>query len=560
MPERPLTPRKALGAYYTAPAVVDFLVDWGLATAPGVVMDPACGDGRFLIAAAGRGARRVIGCDLDDSALVGARRALASRAPGTRWYARDFFLLEPAAVGPVDLILGNPPYIRYQRFAGESRSRALASALRVGARLSRLSASWAPFLLHALQFLRDGGAMGMVVPAELAQTAYGVETLRALCAQFACVRLLTFRHNWFEDAQQETFLLLAESRGGHCSAAELMPLGRIEDLHAMAPLAGVSDEGFRLQADGGFRLGWAFLDAPARELYQALHLAPGALPVQSLGEVANGYVSGANAFFHCTRADAEARGLPDDWLLPVARNSRSLRGLAYVDADLASAEHSGTAHHLILPREGDLFASHREALDRFVAAGAETGISGRYKCRVRNPWWRVPGLIQAELLLPYMIGREPHAAVNRCHALYPNSLHGIRLANPALAERIAFGLLTSYSLLSMELEGRSYGGGVLKLEPSEMQRVRLILPSCAEQTLTAHFDMADQLIRAGDFAAANRLADQVILHVQIGLSESALTSLAAAREVLVGRRWMRSKTSDRMSSSVTAEEWRTCPA
>lgn len=486
MPARPLTPRKALGAYYTAPTVVDFLVDWGLATAPGVVMDPSCGDGRFLIAAAGRGARRVIGCDLDETALDGARRALASRASETRWYASDFFLLEPAAVGPVDLILGNPPYIRYQHFAGESRSRALASALRVGARLSRLSASWAPFLLHALQFLREGGAMGMVVPAELAQTAYGVETLRALCAQFARVRLLTFRHNW--------------------------------------------------------------------------SLAPGAMPVQSLGEVANGYVSGANAFFHCTRADAEARGLPDDWLLPVARNSRSLRGLAYEGADLVSAEMSDSAHHLILPPEGDLFASHREALDRLIAAGAATGISGRYKCRVRNPWWRVPGLIQAELLLPYMIGREPHAAVNRCHALYPNSLHGIRLSNPALAEPVAFGLLTSYSLLSMELEGRSYGGGVLKLEPSEIQRVRLILPSCADRALTAHFNLADQLIRAGDFAAANRLADQVILHDQIDLSESALTSLAVARETLVERRSRRSKTFDRMSPSVTAEEWRTCPS
>ena len=52
--------------------------------------------------------------------------------------------------------------------------------------------------------------MGMVVPAELAQTGYGIETLRALCANFARVRLITFRHNWFDDAQQETFLLLAE--------------------------------------------------------------------------------------------------------------------------------------------------------------------------------------------------------------------------------------------------------------------------------------------------------------------------------------------------------------
>ena len=70
----------------------------------------------------------------------------------------------------------------------------------------------------------------MVVPAELAQTAYGIETLRALCANFARVRLITFRNNWFEDAQQETFLLLAEGRGGTCLSAELTPLERIDEL------------------------------------------------------------------------------------------------------------------------------------------------------------------------------------------------------------------------------------------------------------------------------------------------------------------------------------------
>lgn len=61
MAERALTRKKGLGAYYTNPAVGDFLVTWGIDAAPGVVMDPACGDGRFLRAAAGRGATLMAG-------------------------------------------------------------------------------------------------------------------------------------------------------------------------------------------------------------------------------------------------------------------------------------------------------------------------------------------------------------------------------------------------------------------------------------------------------------------------------------------------------------------
>jgi predicted RNA methylase len=157
MAERPLTRKKGLGSYYTDPVVVDFLVDWGMSVAPGSVMDPSCGDGRFLQAAVRRGAGRVIGCDLDEEALESSADVVADLDVQSTLLDSDFFLLDPDRIGPVDLVVGNPPFIRFQQFSGESRTRALGSALRVGARLTNLSASWAPFLLHGLQFLRQGG-------------------------------------------------------------------------------------------------------------------------------------------------------------------------------------------------------------------------------------------------------------------------------------------------------------------------------------------------------------------------------------------------------------------
>ncbi|AGA92136.1 type I restriction-modification system methyltransferase subunit [Thioflavicoccus mobilis 8321] len=541
MAERALTRKKGLGAYYTNPAVVDFLVAWGIEMAPGVVMDPSCGDGRFLSAAAARGATGLIGCDLDPEAVAATSYATASLAVPTALHQGDFFELDPARIGPVDLVAGNPPFIRYQQFAGESRARALASALRVGARLGRLAASWAPFLLHALQFLRPQGAMAMamVVPAELAQTTYGIETLRALCANFARIRLIAFRYNWFEEVQQETFLLMAEGRGGRCAAAELVPLERIDDLARLA----LSETAASVPMDVGARLGRAFLTPRARALLDQLAALPATMALGDLGSIANGYVTGANAVFHCTAAEGGERGLPADWLLPVARNSRSLRGLGFEANDVAAAERRGVAHHLIWPGDEDLFTAastaRRRALKALIAAGEGAGIPARYKCRVRDPWWRVPGLIRPGLLLPYMIGSEPHAAVNRCGALYPNSLHGIRLASPAIAEHLALGLLTSLSLLSLELEGRSYGGGILKLEPTGLARVRVVLPTCPEPELRAYLAEADRLIRDGAFPAASHLADQWILADQLGLAEADIAELQAARATLLERRTMR---------------------
>jgi hypothetical protein len=44
----------------------------------------------------------------------------------------DFFAWPPVSVGRVDAVVGNPPFVRYQRFDDTSRKLALASALRVG--------------------------------------------------------------------------------------------------------------------------------------------------------------------------------------------------------------------------------------------------------------------------------------------------------------------------------------------------------------------------------------------------------------------------------------------
>lgn len=56
--------------------MADFFVDWGMGVAPGSVMDPSCGDGRFLEAAIHKGASPVVGCDLDKDALELATRPL----------------------------------------------------------------------------------------------------------------------------------------------------------------------------------------------------------------------------------------------------------------------------------------------------------------------------------------------------------------------------------------------------------------------------------------------------------------------------------------------------
>jgi len=92
------------------------------------------------------------------------------------------FDLSRDAIQDVNVIVGNPPFIRYQRFSGDLRRRALARAEEQGVRLSELSSSWAPFLVHSSSILSPGGPLAMVVPAEVGYAALRPPDSRAFLA------------------------------------------------------------------------------------------------------------------------------------------------------------------------------------------------------------------------------------------------------------------------------------------------------------------------------------------------------------------------------------------
>ena len=108
--------RKDLGSYYTPPEVVRTLVAWAREQDPGgPVLDPSCGDGRFLA-----GWTDAVGVDIDPAAA-----AEASRRTHAEIITADFFAWATSTDRRFTAVVGNPPFIRYQRFSGRARRRAL---------------------------------------------------------------------------------------------------------------------------------------------------------------------------------------------------------------------------------------------------------------------------------------------------------------------------------------------------------------------------------------------------------------------------------------------------
>lgn len=164
--------RKTAGCYYTPPDFIDIAIDAALdplldACGPNLrVLDPACGDGRFLIAAggriAGRGgdpARCLFGVDRDPRAAALARAGLR-RAFGTPGRVRVGDGL--AVRGHYDLVIGNPPFVNaIEGGIGD----ATKADLRRRFPQVRGSADLAYyFLARAATLVRPGGRVALVLP------------------------------------------------------------------------------------------------------------------------------------------------------------------------------------------------------------------------------------------------------------------------------------------------------------------------------------------------------------------------------------------------------------
>ncbi|MFH1864745.1 MAG: hypothetical protein ABIK85_02555 [Candidatus Eisenbacteria bacterium] len=383
------------------------------------------------------------------------------------------------------------------------------------------------------------------MPAEIVQTTYGLPVLRGLLAHFGRVRLIVFDRNIFHEAQEETFLLLAERCGAHTDEVEIVHLMDSSELD------GLTDhlmERFTTKAqvplEGPFSFGYALLPDSLQARWDEFVECDAVTRLERIAKVTNGYVSGANSFFHRTEEEALSVGIPSEWLRVSARSSRSLVGLSFTNTDVAFLESKGEGHHLVVPQEDELFSSDEDVLERFTSEGESLGIDARFKCRTRSPWWKVPGLHVPDAFFPYMIASTPHASMNECSAVYTNTLHGIRFVDGIDARLVVLGLLTTPALLSMELVGRSYGGGVLKLEPSELRRVSVPLPDVPEAAVARAFAQAESLIRSGQYRAAVESADRLLLE-ETGICETAtLLPLQGARDYLVSRRMTRSRRVD----------------
>ncbi|MBK8562173.1 MAG: N-6 DNA methylase [Saprospiraceae bacterium] len=538
----PATKRKLRGGYYTPGKLARYLVDWAVRSDTKRVIEPSCGDGNFIAPILEKfNSLRIKDFDLtavelEADELIAAQNRVQGIYSSSEidWRHGDFFghFAELSTQQPYEVLLGNPPFIRFQHVDNDSREIAFSHLRKAGYKPTKLANIWAAFVQLGIELLGDGGRMGLVLPAELMQVNYAEELRTKLVSSFEHVLLIGFKKLVFPDIQQEVVLLLAEGKRSD--------KGFISDIHTLEVEDG--EELIRtIDLEQAVRhlpvkhthpgMKWTSLFMSAEKFNTLEDVAKDSRLVK-LGQLADvdvGLVTGRNSFFVIDEKRVAALQA-QDFAIPIVGRTSSLKSVIFNEQDY---EHYRRTHPAFLLNFNNRKTEEiPQALLKYISHGEKEGVNEGYKCSIRKRWFDVPSIYIPDGFLFRQIHKYPLMVVNGIGATSTDTVHRVRMKNGLSITTLSCVFFNSLTLAWAEVAGRSYGGGVLELEPNEAEK--LLIPWSDE--LVLDFSRVDTLLRAGQEVEALDYVDGIVLEQFLGLSRTKVLEIRGAWEELRDRR------------------------
>jgi adenine-specific DNA-methyltransferase len=535
--------RKLRGGYYTPLELARYLVKWGIRDDTKRILEPSCGDGNFILAVLQRLSNvsglspSITAIELMPDELNKAKdriKQFGQNGAKINWLRQDFFeaYSHLRENGRFNLIIGNPPFIRFQYFDDDSRNLAFSHLRYAGYRPTKLANAWAAFVQLSIELLQEGGRLAMVLPAELLQVKYAHELRDRLATQFEHIIIVGFKRLVFPEIQQEVVLLLAEGKRGSAGLTSDIHTIELEDEEELSSLNSLNDTVAHVPAKhsrAGMKWTSLFLDEAAFAALDEAENASKLAPLGQLAEVDVGIVTGRNSFFILTETQKnELQAIP--FTVPIIGRTAALKTTCFNKTDFC--EYKKQYPSFLLNLNGISYDVFPSEIKDYIKSGEDENIHRGYKCRIRKRWYDVPSIHTPDAFLFRQIHRYPLMVVNEAKATSTDTIHRVRIKESVDTRLLATTFFNSLTLAWAEVCGRSYGGGVLELEPREAEE----LPIFYEDKIEIDIEKVEDLLRQERPYEALNYVDNIILKNHLGFDDFMIGKIRNAWEQLRDRR------------------------
>lgn len=461
--------QKLRGGFYTPTPIADFILRWAFnGGAEYEILEPSSGDGVFLerIKENSYKYNSITAVEIDDRE---ASKADDIPLKNKSVLNMDFHAFCNSTDKRFDLVIGNPPYIRYQYFDRDQQIEAEKIFQRVNLKYSKLTNAWVSFIIGASLLLKPGGKIGFVVPAEILQVSYA-KTVREFLAHFYNkISIVSFKRLVFPRIQQEVVLLLCEKTHSHSHLIEHIEFDDIRDLdYADVSLLKCPTKKIDFRSN---KWTFYFLDQKEIDFLEDISVQNSVSTIGDYADVEVGITTGANAFFTVPRSTIERFSL-QEYAKPMVGRSVQVNSLKFTNQDwMHNVDSDARAYILDFPAI-DFLRENKKALE-YLDEGEKKNIHKGYKCRIRDEWQRVPSLWISDALFIRRNNIFPKLIINEAGAYTTDTMHRVKVKDRVDISALVAGFYNSLSFAFSEISGRSYGGGVLELMPSEVENIRL---------------------------------------------------------------------------------------
>jgi adenine-specific DNA methylase len=529
--------QKLRGGYYTPVDLAAYITRWTLEKKPKTLLEPSCGDGIFIQALSEVGFSGTLSFTgfeiLETEAAKARERCENTSRLKASIYGEDFLgwaINKMSGKRPeFDAVVGNPPFIRYQYLPQDAQHKAEAIFKMLGLPFTKHTNAWVPFILASIALLKPGGRLGMIIPSEIIHVAHA-QSLRTYLGN-VCSRLLIIdpEEIWFDGTLQGAVILFAEKKKAPTDHSDGLGIIRVRgreflnddprDLfNVTARMNGKTVEGKWTRA---------LLTTSERALLDQLYERPDVHRFDQIAEVDVGIVTGANKFFLVPDETVERFGL-QAFAHPMFGRSEHCPGVIYDEQQHRDNARAGNPTNFIWFTKET--GKPSKSVQEYIRMGEGQQLHTRYKCRIRSPWYAVPSVYTTKIGMLKRSHDTPRLIYNRLEAFTTDTAYRIN-TTVSTPEKLIYCFLNSLTALSAELEGRHYGGGVLELVPTEIEKLLVPIPSSVRPEIR----QLDTLVRQSNVATVLEQQNKKILGA-MGITKSDQTSLLAAWLRLKNRR------------------------
>lgn len=512
--------QKLRGAYYTPLQLANAMVSLVVSQNINNVLEPSCGDGVFLDSLASlnfiNDIPDVTAVEIEPDEAEKVRNNYKENA-NVHVLNEDFLDFYQQVYGKqtYDLILGNPPYIRYQYLTETQRdiqSRILTSH---GMKSNKLINAWVAFLVACVQLLAENGKIAFVIPAEILQVVYAEDLRLFLSNQFSKITLLTFEQLVFPDIEQEILVFIGE-KDKEEKGIRIIELSDLEDFKKL----NLNSNGFQKLEHVKEKWTKYFVSAEEIKVIQSIRDDKRFTKFSDLALINVGITTGNNTYFSVDKATNKQYDL-SSVTLPLIGRSSHVHGIYFTDSDWQE-NIQDNKRAMLISFPNTPYETYPTKHKEYIKLGEKNGENKGYKCSIRDRWYIVPSVWIPDAFFLRRNNLYPKFVLNQCKAVSTDTMHRIKFNEGVKAENVLLSYYNSISFAFTEICGRSYGGGVLEILPGEVGNIMLPVVNDIDEALKKELlERIDTIVRNDeDIEVALDLVDQRLLVEVLGIDKN----------------------------------------